>query len=321
MGNVKKRKFTIGLHHGRLNPLPANFKFPSMTLQQLIVNYLLGDSGNNVPPYSSLSSNYFRHHKPDMKSLSMMKVLMKYVKKVMHPKGFWYDKGSDWSYERCTKLWNEISTSDEFKDVCNKNKRRKQLTWKSVYNVLSKNHVFDGRNKRSQVLRTSTLATLAAVADTAERITVLDSALPSFEPAASSTQPKSSPATLFKVSQRRQAHPKPASRSSRSKPNQKTTLPVTKAPTKKKVVIKKNAAGSLESTKCHFCGLMPTNHYCRAPRPGSMIFLQGQELREVCGMASCMVCREKWGPAEDFANRCLNCANESGNNLLTEIEI
>ena len=50
----------------------------------------------------------------------MMNVLMKYVKKVMHPKGFLYDKDSDWTYERCTKLWNEISTSDEFKDVCKK---------------------------------------------------------------------------------------------------------------------------------------------------------------------------------------------------------
>ena len=83
MENVKKRKFTIGLHHGRLNPLPADFKFPSMTLQQLVVNYLLGDSGNNVPPYVLLSPDYFWHHKPDMKSLSMMKVLMKYVRKVI----------------------------------------------------------------------------------------------------------------------------------------------------------------------------------------------------------------------------------------------
>ena len=38
IANVKKRKFTVGFHHGVLNPLPADFKFPIQTFQQLVVN-------------------------------------------------------------------------------------------------------------------------------------------------------------------------------------------------------------------------------------------------------------------------------------------
>ena len=88
IANVKRRKFTIGMHHGRLNPLPADFKFPSQTLQQLVVNYLLGDSAKNSPPYSLFSPDYFRHCKSDLKSLSMMKKLMNHVKKLHCSKDF-----------------------------------------------------------------------------------------------------------------------------------------------------------------------------------------------------------------------------------------
>ena len=35
--------------------------------------------------------------------------------------------------------------------------------------------------------------------------------------------------------------------------------------------------------------------------------IEGKEEEEVCGMLSCMVCQEKWGAAEDFANLCRDC--------------
>lgn len=323
-----------------MNPLPADFKFLSRTFQQLVVNYLLGDPENNVPPYSLLSSDYVRHPKSDMKSLAMMKVLMNYVKKVVYPKGVWYGKSSDWTYEHCMNLWNEISIITELKDVCKKSNRRKQLSWKLVYNVLSKCHMLEGRNKRSQVshmitnVETQDLSTLAAVAGKATPIAKLNPTLPSLESAASSAQRKSSTSSVSTVPQLAQTHPKLASTSSKSQPRHKissqsrksrnvvkTTLPIARAPRKEKVVIKLAGYGYFESRKCNFCGVIPANHYCRAPRPGSMIFMEGQELLEVCGMASCNCFREKLGPAESFANKCLNCANQSEENLLTEIEI
>ena len=35
--------------------------------------------------------------------------------------------------------------------------------------------------------------------------------------------------------------------------------------------------------------------------------MEGAEDVEICGNVSCMVCREKWGPAEDYANLCRDC--------------
>ena len=45
---MKKRKFNIGFHHGRLNPLPVDSTFPKMTLEQMIHNYLLGNSTEKI---------------------------------------------------------------------------------------------------------------------------------------------------------------------------------------------------------------------------------------------------------------------------------
>ena len=85
------------------------------------------------------------------------------------------------------------------------------------------------------------------------------------------------------------------------------TVPVVRAPPKEKFVIKRNSSNSFVSRKCDFCGLMSTNHYCSGPRPRSMIFMQGNESEEFFGMASCVMCCEKWGPAENFATRCISC--------------
>ena len=38
MDHVKKRKLTMGSHHGLLTPLPSDWEFPSMTWSQLIEN-------------------------------------------------------------------------------------------------------------------------------------------------------------------------------------------------------------------------------------------------------------------------------------------
>ena len=35
--------------------------------------------------------------------------------------------------------------------------------------------------------------------------------------------------------------------------------------------------------------------------------IQGKEEEEICGKLSCMVCRGKWGAAEDYANLCRDC--------------
>ena len=38
---MKRRKLTVGYHHGKLNPLPPNWKYPKVNLVQLIHMWLL----------------------------------------------------------------------------------------------------------------------------------------------------------------------------------------------------------------------------------------------------------------------------------------
>ena len=121
-------------------------------------------------------------------------------------KRFWYHKSKDWTYERCTDLWNEVSVTDEFKNIFQTSNRGKRLSWKSVYNVLSGNKVFEGQQisllHKNYNNDTSDLAWLANVADKAAPIITMNPTLPSLKSAASSAQ--------------RQTVSKPASTSSKS---------------------------------------------------------------------------------------------------------
>jgi len=55
---VAARKYTLGFHHGRLNPLPADFQWPKMTTQQLCINWLVGNRLDNIPPFCTLSTKF-----------------------------------------------------------------------------------------------------------------------------------------------------------------------------------------------------------------------------------------------------------------------
>ena len=56
---------------------------------------------------------------------------------------------------------------------------------------------------------------------------------------------------------------------------------------------------ALVSKKCHYCGLLPSDHYCRKKVKGSGVVIQGKEEEEICRKLSCMVCRMKWSELED----------------------
>ena len=62
--------------------------------------------------------------------------------------------------------------------------------------------------------------------------------------------------------------------------------------------------GVLESQKCNYCnGGLPSNHYCREPKKGSLIFIEGEDI-EICGKVACIECKCKWGSPESYQNRC-----------------
>ena len=230
------------------------------------------------------------------------------------------------------KLWETVSNTDEFKDVLKKGNRKNELSWKTAYNRLSGKQAFTSKNRREILHMTdkddsSVLAMLADFADTATPMFAIDPTIPSLKLAVTSTQEKTSTPSILTAFQASQTYPtttkvrrKKTSSATTKVSHKKTSssklknasvsrkiLPLARAPPKKMQVIKRHGAGSFENRKCDFCGVIPTNHYCRAPLPGSMICMQGNEGEEVCGKVSCMMCREKWGNAEDFANRCISC--------------
>ena len=53
---TKKKKLTVGYHHGKLNISLFNYQFPLMTWFHMIVNWLIGSVSENVPPLWTLSS-------------------------------------------------------------------------------------------------------------------------------------------------------------------------------------------------------------------------------------------------------------------------
>ena len=51
----------MGLHHGKLTPLPVNWTYVSMTSLQLVQNRFIGDKRTNIPPLHALDSKMVNH--------------------------------------------------------------------------------------------------------------------------------------------------------------------------------------------------------------------------------------------------------------------
>ena len=54
----KKRKLTVGFHHGRLQVVPVYWKFPNMTIKQLIDNWFIENEREKIPPFAVLKFNH-----------------------------------------------------------------------------------------------------------------------------------------------------------------------------------------------------------------------------------------------------------------------
>ena len=145
---MKKRKFTVGLQDGKLTPLPPNFTFPSMNVEQLTYNWILGNVESNVPPYSTLSRHYLKHNKSEQAKLGMMRTLMRYVECIARKHGVWEKKSSDWTYEKVNNMWKKIGLKYIIEPFSKNSNRHKSLRWKSFYNKMSSYNVFNNKNNK-----------------------------------------------------------------------------------------------------------------------------------------------------------------------------
>ncbi|GFH55956.1 hypothetical protein CTEN210_12433 [Chaetoceros tenuissimus] len=169
---LKKRKFTIGFHHGQLNPLPPNYEFPSMSCASLVRNWFIGDSERNVPPFGTLDSHMVKHigiyskKNPEQRlkrpsgaaDLSMMKSFMTVVERIAKENKIWKKKNERWNLDSVNKLWLKVGPIIFTKFGIDKSNRPTQDSWKTAYNKMSKADAFKNiRNKKRKKEQTSTM--------------------------------------------------------------------------------------------------------------------------------------------------------------------
>ena len=142
---VGSRKLKVGLVKGKLNPLPATWKPTSMTCPQLIQNWFLSNARDNIPPLYSLDSKMVEHLKLNNYRNSM-KCFMKIVEKMARENDCWIDKPSMWEHRSINRMWETIR--EEFTAKYCQSKRKKEMTWKTAYNNMSKANAFG--NKRNK---------------------------------------------------------------------------------------------------------------------------------------------------------------------------
>ena len=145
---MKKRKFTVGLQRGKLTPLPPNFSFPFMTLEQLIFNWCLGNVEENVPPYCTLVRGYLNHDKRLAAKLSMMRALMSVVENIARKHNVWESNISEWTYEKVNKMWRTIGYQYIIAPLTKDSNRSKTLSWKSFYNKMSERNIFNNKKNK-----------------------------------------------------------------------------------------------------------------------------------------------------------------------------
>ena len=112
-----------------------------MTCSQLIVNWLLGSVSENVPPLWTLSSKEVKHIKNGMRMWNMMKCFVSEVKRVAIEKVCWKAKMKDWDYMSAINVWDNVQNYFNIKYMAN-NKRKKETSWKTVYNRMSSSNIF-----------------------------------------------------------------------------------------------------------------------------------------------------------------------------------
>ena len=159
---LNSRKLTVGVHHGRMNVLPQQWTFSSMTSLQLVQNWFIGDMRRNIPPLCNLDSKNVIHLKGGNRTRNKMKSFMRIVEEEAREKDVWIADPSKWDYRAATKMWEAIKP-DFSRKYC-QTKRKRELAWSSVYANMSAANAFENsRNKKSQSqsvdfnARTSTL--------------------------------------------------------------------------------------------------------------------------------------------------------------------
>ena len=153
---LKRRKLTVGLHHGKLNVLPANWKYPKMTMVQLIHLYLMGSPSEGVAALRLCNSAHVGHFDKEGMNLSRMKRVIKVVEHYAKQRGVWkpLTGGSDyWNGETVTKVWDGVwkdmlpllatrTIFDDGREDSDHKSRVGDISWRTCHNKLFSKGVY-----------------------------------------------------------------------------------------------------------------------------------------------------------------------------------
>ena len=160
---LQARQYTIGYHHGRMNPLPASWQYPTgITLIQLINLWLIGVKEKNVPPLAKLSPHWVEHFDKQGRKLSKMKQVMKYVEQFGTIRGVWMHDNK-WDGAKVTNLWSAIwkdfdpymrtETKRQINDKTSKlyhKSRNGQVAYTTIYKKLCQAGLLKGNKVRKR---------------------------------------------------------------------------------------------------------------------------------------------------------------------------
>jgi hypothetical protein len=156
---LKTRQYTVGFHHGKLNPLPSNWRYPKgLTLIQLINLWLIGVRDQNVPPLIQLDSIYVQHFDAGGKKFSKMSTVMRFVEEFGMNRGVWRIDNTTWNGKMVTDLWSAIwqdfapytstTTVRHGANASNHKSRQGSVAFTTIYEKLSKAGKLKGNKTR-----------------------------------------------------------------------------------------------------------------------------------------------------------------------------
>ena len=152
---LKKRKLTVGFHHGMLNPLPPTWVYPKMNCIQLINLWLLGAPAENVTPLKNLTSKHVLHFDDTGANLSRMRRFMGVIEHYGKLRNVWkpFNAKDFWNGGTVTRLWDgvwdhikeNLVTVTQYEDgrpTSMHKSRSGSLAWRTCHYKLLKRGVF-----------------------------------------------------------------------------------------------------------------------------------------------------------------------------------
>ena len=293
---VKMRKLKVGFHHGKLTILPVDFSFPRMTTNQLVLNWLVGNIKKNFPPYCALSGTDFGHDKRLHKSFHEMKILMRYIECVARRHNCWIENNRDRTNENVNRMWEKIGNRFVIDPFMKKSTRRKETSWKTVYNrlALAKEFSKKGRtiytNNPKEIIpiveRPSSPPGIKDPPQIATTDDVTETSLSASPPGIKDPPPQI--ATIVQNNENQFSEIGDDSTLTMLTNISTNSENTTFIEDHKVIQLKRNAVGMFEVTKCKTCPAT-TQHRCQYPVLNGECFDVDMGIR-ICGRAICNLC-------------------------------